>query len=99
MSHPLRDPAPTSTTRTVRAAIATTGAWVLAPAQTGTHPASTGKSRTTYGHSMVISPWGEVVADAGTEPGLTFVDLDLDEVATARSRIPSLSHDRSFEGP
>ena len=83
----------------LRARAIETGAWVLAPAQTGTHPASTGKSRTTYGHSMVISPWGEVMADAGTEPGLTFVDLDLDEVATARSRIPSLSHDRSFEGP
>ncbi|WP_417605691.1 carbon-nitrogen hydrolase family protein [Primorskyibacter flagellatus] len=83
----------------LRARAIETGAWVLAPAQTGTHPASTGKSRSTYGHSMVISPWGEVIADAGTEPGLTLVDLDLNAVTKARARIPSLTHTRSFEGP
>ncbi|WP_116597709.1 carbon-nitrogen hydrolase family protein [Primorskyibacter marinus] len=83
----------------LRARAIETGAWVLAPAQTGTHPASTGKSRSTYGHSMVISPWGEVIADAGTEPGLTLVDLDLNAVSKARARIPSLTHTRSFESP
>lgn len=83
----------------LRARAIETGAWVVAPAQTGTHPASTGKSRSTYGHSMVISPWGEVIADAGTEPGLTLVDLDLNAVSKARARIPSLTHTRSFESP
>lgn len=42
---------------------------------------------------------GEVLVDAGTDPGVTFVDLDLTEVARARARVPSLSHDRVFEGP
>jgi predicted amidohydrolase len=83
----------------LRARAIETGAWVLAPAQTGTHPATSGKSRTTYGHSMAVSPWGEVIADSGILPGLTFVDLDLDAVAKARTRVPSLTHTRKFEGP
>jgi predicted amidohydrolase len=48
---------------------------------------------------LAIAPWGEVLADAGTEPGVTLVDLDLSQVATARARVPSLSHDREFTGP
>lgn len=75
------------------------GAFVLAPAQVGTHASSQGASRSTYGHSLAVSPWGEVLADAGTEPGVTFVDLNLSDVAKARGRIPSLAHDRPFEGP
>jgi len=74
-----------------------TGCFVLAAAQTGTHPSSTEKTRKTYGHSLVVAPWGEVLADAGTEPGITIVDLDLTEVSKARQRIPSLNHDRDFE--
>lgn len=76
-----------------------TGSYVLAAAQTGTHPASAGKSRKTYGHSMAISPWGEVLADLGPDPGIALVDLDLKEVAQSRKRIAALSHDRPFEGP
>ncbi len=76
-----------------------TGCFVVAAAQTGTHPASRGASRTTYGHSLVVAPWGEILADGGTEPGITYVDIDLREVERARRRVPSLSHDRSFEGP
>ncbi|MDA7423441.1 carbon-nitrogen hydrolase family protein [Thalassococcus lentus] len=76
-----------------------TGCFVIAPAQTGTHSASKGRQRKTYGHSMVINPWGEVVLDAGTEPGIHMVDLDLAQVADARRRIPALTHDRAFEGP
>ncbi|CUH79568.1 carbon-nitrogen hydrolase family protein [Tropicibacter naphthalenivorans] len=76
-----------------------TGSWVVAAAQTGLHSAQTGKSRRTYGHSMVVSPWGEVVLDAGTEPGVFIVDLDMAAVADARAKVPSLTHDRSFEGP
>ncbi|MGH1412494.1 MAG: carbon-nitrogen hydrolase family protein [Pelagimonas sp.] len=76
-----------------------TGCYVLAPAQTGQHKASIGKSRSTYGHSLVISPWGEVLLDAGTEPGVYCVDIDLAQVDEARRKVPSLTHDRTFEAP
>ncbi|KIC10290.1 amidohydrolase [Leisingera sp. ANG-M1] len=83
----------------LRARAIETGCFVLAPAQTGKHPASRGPSRKTYGHSLAVAPWGEVLADAGQEPGVTFVDLDLEKVAEARKRVPSLTHDREFDGP
>ncbi len=72
---------------------------MLAAAQTGDHPIRTGKPRVTHGHSMAISPWGNVMVDAGTETGIVYVDIDLDEVARARGRVPALNHDRPFEGP
>lgn len=75
------------------------GAFILAAAQTGTHPSQTGTPRKTYGHSLVIAPWGEVLADGGTAPGAIIVDLDLAQVAQARQRVPSLIHDRSYSGP
>lgn len=75
------------------------GAFVLAPAQTGSHYASAGKPRKTYGHSMAVAPWGEVLAEAGTETGITLVDLDMARVAEARRRIPSLTHDCDLTGP
>lgn len=83
----------------LRARAIETGCYVLAPAQTGFHPEKAGKGRRTHGHSLAIAPWGEVLSDAGTEPGVTFADIDLAEVARARDRIPSLSHDRGFDGP
>lgn len=83
----------------LRARAIETGCYVLAPAQTGTHKASKGKARKTYGHSMAIAPWGEVLADAGTDCGITYVDLDLGEVAKARGKVPSLAHDRKFDSP
>ena len=83
----------------LRARAIETGCFVLAPAQTGFHPEREGKGRRTHGHSLAIAPWGEVLADAGTEPGVTFVDLDLSQVDAARHRIPSLGHDRGFDGP
>ena len=83
----------------LRARAIETGCFVLAPAQTGFHAEREGKGRQTYGHSLAISPWGEVLVDAGIEPGVTFVDLDLSRVGEARHRIPSLSHDRGFDGP
>lgn len=83
----------------LRARAIETGCFVLAPAQTGFHPEAGGKGRNTHGHSLAIAPWGEVLADAGTEPGVTMVDLDLNEVTKARARVPSLSHDREFTGP
>lgn len=83
----------------LRARAIETGCYVLAPAQTGFHPETAGRGRRTYGHSLVISPWGDVLADGGTDPGLTFADIDLAEVTKARARIPSLSHDRQIVGP
>lgn len=83
----------------LRARAIETGCYVLAPAQTGSHPTSAGKPRQTYGHSLAISPWGEVLVDGGTVPGLCFADLDLAQVASARARVPSLTHDRVFGGP
>ncbi len=83
----------------LRARAIENGAFVLAPAQTGFHAEAGGKGRRTYGHSLAIAPWGEVLANGGTEPGVTLVDLDLTQVADARGRVPSLQHDRGFEGP
>lgn len=83
----------------LRARAIETGCFVLAPAQTGFHPEQNGKGRHTHGHSLVIAPWGEVLADAGDEPGVTFAEIDLAEVDRARGRVPSLTHDRDFVGP
>ena len=82
----------------LRARAIETGCFVLAPAQTGFHPEplSGGKGRRTHGHSLAISPWGDILADGGTDLGVTFVDIDLSEVAKARTRIPALTHDRDF---
>jgi predicted amidohydrolase len=83
----------------LRARAIENGAFVLAPAQTGFHAEAGGKGRRTYGHSLAIAPWGEVLADGGTDPGVTLVDLDLTQVADARGRVPSLQHDRGFDAP
>ena len=83
----------------LRARAIETGCYVLAPAQTGRHSISRGRERATYGHSLAVSPWGEVLADGGTETGVTLVDLDPAEVENARQRIPSLTHDRPYAGP
>ena len=82
-----------------RARAIETGCFVFAPAQCGEHPATAGKTRSTYGHSLAVSPWGEIMADGGTKAGLTLVDFDLAEVDAARRKIASLSHDRDYEGP
>jgi predicted amidohydrolase len=83
----------------LRARAIETGCYVLAPAQTGTHSVSAGKPRRTHGHSLAVAPWGEVLADAGTDPCVTIVELDPAEVEHARRRVPSLRHDREFHGP
>ena len=75
------------------------GCYVLAPAQCGSHAAHDGRPRRTHGHSLAVSPWGEVLADGGAGVGVIYVTLDRAEVARARGRVPSLSHDRSFGGP
>ena len=71
------------------------GAFVLAPGQCGHH----GGKRYTHGHSLAVAPWGEVLADGGTEPGVTLLNLELTAVNNARTRVPSLTHDRDFTGP
>jgi predicted amidohydrolase len=83
----------------LRARAIETGCFILAPAQTGFHAETQGKGRRTHGHSLVVAPWGEVLADGGTEPGLTVIEIDLAQVDKARGRVPSLVHDRPFGGP
>lgn len=80
----------------LRARAIETGCYVIASAQTGDHMVSTGKPRQTHGHSLVVAPWGEVLLDAGTEPGLHVIDLDVKEVDKARGRVPSIRHDRPY---
>jgi predicted amidohydrolase len=83
----------------LRARAIETGAYVLAPAQSGRHPASAGKARQTWGHSLAVAPWGEVILDAGEPVGVGFVEIDPAEVARARARIPALGHDRAYAPP
>lgn len=83
----------------LRARAIENGCFVLAPAQCGTHDWGRESRRETYGHSLAISPWGQVLADGAETQGVTFVDLDLNDVAKARAKIPSLRHDREFEPP
>ena len=79
----------------LRARAIETGCYVVAPAQCGEHESG----RKTYGHSMVVAPWGEIVAELGEEPGVVVADIDLDAVKAARRKIPALEHDRPFTGP
>lgn len=83
----------------LRARAIETGCWVLAPAQTGQHPTSAGRSRETYGHSLAVNPWGEVVLDAGVTPGVFVIDLEPDRVNDARRKVPAYRHARSFAAP
>jgi len=83
----------------LRARAIEAGAWVLAPAQTGKHLSSSYKSRQTYGHSLAVDPWGELILDAGEAPGVYLFDLDMEKVADARRRIPTRDNMRSFQGP
>jgi len=73
------------------------GCFVIAPAQWGPHHGQDETSlRESYGHSLIIDPWGEILADAGEGEGVVFADLDLAKIAEARKRIPSLSNDRDW---
>jgi predicted amidohydrolase len=78
----------------LRARAIETGCFVIAAAQTGEH---SGSGRKTYGHSLIVDPWGQVILDAGQVPGLYFAKLDLSSVDKARARMASLQHDRPFE--
>ena len=83
----------------LRARAIEAGAYVLAPAQSGVHAASEGPARSTYGHSLAVGPWGEVLLDLGEGAGVGFVEIDPAEVARARARVPALGHDRSYAAP
>jgi len=69
--------------------------YVFAPAMCGEHPGN----RTTYGHSLIIDPWGKILAELGDEPGIALADIDVDRVAKVRGMLPSIEHDRPFTGP
>ena len=77
----------------VRARAIENGAFVLAAAQGGAHE----NGRETFGRSLVVDPWGRVVAEGGTEPGVIMATIDPAEVTAARAKIPSLQHGRRFE--
>jgi len=76
----------------VRARAIETGAFIIAPNQCGHHA----DKRYSFGHSLIIDPWGEILADGGAEPGVIYAEIDLDLVQQARDRIPALKNERSF---
>ena len=77
----------------LRARAIENGCFVFAAAQGGRHA----NGRTTYGHSLIISPWGDILGEGGTEPGLIIADVDAADVDRIRARIPALDHTRDFE--
>ena len=77
----------------LRARAIENGAWVLAAAQAGRHE----NGRETYGHSLIVDPWGHVVAEGGTEPGVIFAEIDPALALEMRGRVPALVHDRPFD--
>eukprot|EP01039_Chlorochromonas_danica_P021684 gene21684-26800_t len=80
----------------LRARAIETGAFVLAPAQGGFHE----DGRGTFGHSLVVAPWGQVIAKLDhDEPGVLLADLDMAEVAKARGAVPAVTHDRVYAPP
>jgi predicted amidohydrolase len=72
----------------LRARAIETGCFVLAPAQGGTHE----NGRQTFGHSLIVDPWGRIIGEAAEEPCVVMAKIDTDEVAKARGRIPALDH-------
>lgn len=76
----------------LRARAIEAGAFVVAAAQTGVHE----DGRATYGHSLVVDPWGEVILDMGEAAGLGFADIDLTRVEQVRARIPAIAHRRAI---
>jgi predicted amidohydrolase len=79
----------------IRARAIETGSFIVAGAQGGHHE----DGRDTYGHSMIVDPWGKILAEAGTEPGFIVADIDPEQSALVRGRIPALANARSFSGP
>ena len=79
----------------LRARAIENGCFVFAPAQCGEHEGG----RKTYGHSLIIDPWGEILADGGEDPGIVMAEIDPGRVEAIRSRVPSLHHDRPYSAP
>jgi predicted amidohydrolase len=79
----------------IRARAIETGAFVVAAAQGGHHD----DGRDTYGHSMIVDPWGKVLAEMGTEPGFIVADIDPAMSTTVRGRLPALANERTFAPP
>jgi len=79
----------------LRARAIETGCFVFAPAQCGEHA----EGRRTYGHSLIVDPWGKVLADGEETVGLVSARIDLGRIAEAHRMVPSLRHDRPFAGP
>ena len=79
----------------LRARAIETGCFVFAPAQCGTHYGR----RKTYGHSLIVDPWGEILADGGDQPGVVMADIDLAGTDEARAMVSSLEHDRPYTAP
>ncbi|MBL8781859.1 MAG: carbon-nitrogen hydrolase family protein [Alphaproteobacteria bacterium] len=75
-----------------RARAIETGCFVIAPAQGGKHE----NGRRTFGHSLIVDPWGEILAEGGEDPGIVVADIDPAKVTEARTRVPALTHDRPF---
>ena len=83
----------------LRARAIETGCFILAAAQTGNHAVTRGRVRETYGHSLAVDPWGQVIADGGDDIGVTYAEIDLGLVDKTRGRVPSLSNARLFALP
>jgi predicted amidohydrolase len=79
----------------LRARAIENGCFVFAPAQCGEHA----EGRKTYGHTLIVAPWGEILAEAGDEPGFILAEIDTAKIAEARRAVPSLGHDRPFATP
>jgi deaminated glutathione amidase len=77
----------------VRSRAIENGCFVFAAAQGGKHE----NGRDTYGHSLIVDPWGRIIAEGGTDPGVVMAEIDPAEIVNARARIPSLQHGRRFE--
>jgi predicted amidohydrolase len=69
------------------------GAYMISAAQAGRHE----DGRETYGHSIIVDPWGRILAEAGTEPGLIIAEIDIHAVAATRAKVPNLKNARAFE--
>ena len=82
----------------LRARAIETGCYVLAPAQHGEHCCRNGRPRTTYGHTMAVAPWGQTIALLAEGTGFCMVDINLDDVDSARARVPSLFNQQRYLG-
>lgn len=79
----------------LRARAIESGCFILAPAQCGTHAGG----RRTFGHSLIVDPWGAILAEAGDEPTIITADLNLADISRVRQMLPSLQHDRAYQPP